>query len=259
MRSAKTSRKTKVRRQPIELSFPGPDEWQNIVSDCKLTPTQADTLKFTIDEALDEIRRHQVKLKNEPNRALLIDRLKKFDKALNRLLKECRRSADLMNVFLPSNTLAYISESMSFSAMSEALGRNVFPIDFDTKTTLASLEQDSHVAREMLGLKHGHLILTHFLEGIHAQLVRSVEWSRRNQGGRQADAARRHLIYELAKEAPEIIGKRATIAKTGKFVDLCTAVLLACGLPESGIATAIPSVVRKLRAYQNKWHIGRAR
>jgi hypothetical protein len=208
MPSAKTSRKTKVRRQPIELSFPGPGEWQNIVSDCKLTPAQADTLKFTIDEALGEIRRHQVKLMNEPNRALLVDRLKKFDKALNRLLKECRRSADLMNVFMPSNTLAYISESMSFSAMSEALGRNVFPINFDTKTTLASLEQDSRVAREMVGLKHGHLILTHFLEGIYAQLVRSVEWSRRNQGGRQADAASRHLIYELAKEAPEIIGKR---------------------------------------------------
>jgi hypothetical protein len=124
--------------------------------------------------------------------------------------------------------------------------------------TLASLEQDSRVAREMLGLKHGHLILTHFLERIHAQLARSIALSRQNKGGRQADAARRYLIYQLAEAAPEILDKPATIATTGEFVDLCTRVLTACGLPEPGIAKAIPPVVRKLRADQAKWTRGRA-
>src|SRR5262245_10551037 len=37
-----------------------------------------------------------------------------------------------------------------------------------------------------------------------------------------------------------ILGKAASVSTTGKFVDLCSAVLVACGLPESGIAKAIP-------------------
>ena len=67
-----------------------------------------------------------------------------------------------------------------------------------------------------------------------------------DEGGRPADAVRRYLIYQLAQAAPEIIGKAATVGSTGKFVDLCATVLVACGMPETGIAQAIPSVVRKL-------------
>ena len=48
-------------------------------------------------------------------------------------------------------------------------------------------------------------------------------------------------------------GKPATVATTGRFVGLCTAVLVACGLPEAGIEKAIPPVVKKLRANQAKW------
>ena len=57
----------------------------------------------------------------------------------------------------------------------------------------------------------------------------------------------------LAQAAPEIIGQAARIAVTGKFVDLCTSVAQVCGLPDDGIAKAIPPVVRKLRADQVKW------
>jgi hypothetical protein len=59
------------------------------------------------------------------------------------------------------------------------------------------------------------------------------------------------LIYQLAEAAPDIVGKLA--ATTGRFVGLCTVVLVACGLPEAGIEKAIPHVVRKLRANQGKW------
>ena len=48
----KTSRK---------LRFPPPREWQNIVQDFELMPTQAETLKVTLEEALDGINRYQAK------------------------------------------------------------------------------------------------------------------------------------------------------------------------------------------------------
>jgi hypothetical protein len=119
--------KAKTQRQPIELQFPPTAEWKNIVRDCKLPPAQADTLKITLEEALDGISRYRKKLQNQPSRALLVDHLKAFEKALGDLQEECRRSADLMQFFLPNDTLAYIGESLTSSAMSEALGRLSFP------------------------------------------------------------------------------------------------------------------------------------
>jgi hypothetical protein len=79
---------------------------------------------------------------------------------------------------------------------------------------------------------------------IHALLAKWVELKSSDKGDREAGFARRYLIYRLAKAAPEIVGKPATVAVTGTFADLCTSVALACGLPETGIAKAIPAAVR---------------
>src|SRR5262249_28588799 len=145
---------------------------------------------------------------------------------------------------------------------------DVFPKNYDfrieckrsqgERITLASLEKDTRPMREAVGLKHGHLILTYLIEGIHGPLERWIELDRLNEGGRKPDAARRHLIYRLAEAAPGILGKAASISTTGKFVELCSAVLVACGLPERGIAKAVPPEVRRLRADQAIWRIGHA-
>ena len=171
-----------------------------------------------------------------------------------------------MEFFLPSDTLGFIGESLTFSAMSEALGRDVFPKDYDfqiqvkqsegKRITLAFLEKDTRPRRGALGLKHGHLILTYLIEGIHRPLERWIELDRLNKGGRNPDAVRQYLIYHLAEAAPAILGKAASISSTGEFVDLCSAVLVACGLPESGIAKAVPGVVKRLRADRAKWRVG---
>jgi hypothetical protein len=249
--------------------FPEPELWANIVHDCKLTNAQANKLEITLQEALDEIDRYYSQLRSRPSRDVLVEHLKRFEKSLKSLQDECQRSAKLMEFFLPFDTLGFIGQSLTFSTMSEALGKDVFPNNYDfqidfkqsqgKRITLESMEQDTRPMREALGLKHGHLILTYLLEGIHGPLEKWIELDRLNKGGRKPDAVRRHLIYRLAQAAPAILGKAAAVSATGKFVDLCTAVLVACGLPESGIAKAVPGVVKKLRADQAKWRIGRPR
>jgi hypothetical protein len=243
------------------VSFPEPESWANIVCDCKLTDAQANTLKITLKDALGDIDRYQ----KRPSRDVQVKHLKLFEKALKRLRDECQRSAKLMEFFLPSDTLDFIGESLTFSAMSEALGRDVFPKNYDfqiqvkqsqgKRITLASMEQDTRPRRGALGLKHGHLILTYLIERIHGPLERWMELDRLNKGGRKPDAVRRYLIYRLAEAAPDILGKAAAVSTTGKFVDLCSAVLVACGLPESGIAKAVPPVVKRLRADQANWRV----
>jgi hypothetical protein len=240
------------------VSFPEPESWANIVRDCKLKDAQANTLEITLKEALDDIDRYQ----KRPSRDVQVKHLKLFEKALKRLQDECQRSAKLMEFFLPSDTLDFIGESLTFSAMSEALGRDVFPKNYDfqiqvkqsqgKRITLASVEQDTRPMRGALGLKHGHLILTYLIERIHGPLGKWMELDRLNKGGRKPDLVRRYLIYRLAEAAPAFLGKAASVSTTGKFVDLCSAVLVACGLPESGIEKAIPAVVKQLRANQAK-------
>jgi hypothetical protein len=255
-------------KQGARVTFPEPESWANIVRDCKLTDAQANTLESTLKEALDAIERYCSKLQERPSRDVQVKHLKLFEKALKRLQNECQRSAKLMEFFLPSDTLGFIGESLTFSAMSKAVGRDVFPKHYDfqidikqsqgKRITLASLERDTRPMREAVGLKHGHLILTYLIEGIHGPLERWIEVDTLNKGGRKPDAVRTYLIYRLAEASPDILGKAAAVSTTGKFVDLCSAVLVACSLPESGIAKAIPTVVKRLRADQAKWRVGHA-
>jgi hypothetical protein len=265
----KTSPKAKLHRQPVELRFPAAEAWNNIVRDFKLTPAQADVLKFTVEDALGGISSYQAKLKNQPTCPLLINRLYEFEKALAHLHNECRRSADLMHDFLPYDALEYVGRSLTFTAMGEALGKNVIPRNLDHKLedkrsvgeriTLAFMEEFSRPSREALGLRHGHLILARFIERIHSPLAKWIELKGLDTGGRPAGFARRYLIYRLAKAAPDLVGKPATVTVTGTFADLCTSVLQACGLPESGIAKAIPPIVRELRAEQAKLRADQAK
>jgi hypothetical protein len=185
-----------------------------------------------------------------------------MEKSLRRLQYECRRSAKQMEFFLPHETLAYIGRSMTLAAIGEALSENVYPKNFDiqlermgiegTPITLETLEERTLPKREALGLKHGHRVLTHFVDQIYAPLEKRIELDRLHKGGRKPQLARKHFIRELARSAPDIIGKRATVSTTGRFADLCFAVLPACGLSSEGVEKAIPGIVTQIRIDQGK-------
>src|SRR5262249_44994892 len=157
-----------------------------------------------------------------------------------RLQCELNRSANLMEHFLPHDTMEYIGQSLTFSAMGEALGTNVFPKNFDLQLqrmsskrrpiTLPSLEDSSRPMRGALGLKHGHLILMHFIDQVYALLKKWVALNKLNEGGRPPNLLRQFMIQQLAEQSSSIIGKRATTTRKGKFSELCVAVLPACGL-----------------------------
>lgn len=239
-----------MKQNDVPINSPSAEAWKDIIRDHKLTPAQERTLKDVLDSALADISRYRQKLRNEPDHALLVRRLKKFAKALGELRDECRRSVNLMQHFLPYDTLAYIGRSLTISAMSDAFGKDVLTERRDLKIDLMRASEDTPATRLAFGLKHGNLLLTHVIERLHGPLARWIELDRQNKGGRPANGVRWFLIHRLAESAIDIVGKPAAISSTGKFVELCTAVLVACGLPEAGIAKAIPGVVSTLRRDQ---------
>jgi hypothetical protein len=250
-----------VDEQGAQIKAPSDEAWEEIVRDHKLTPAQAGTLKWVINQALADIKRYREKLQSDPDRAELVSGITSLAKALAQLREECSRNMELMQHFLPYDALVLIGQSLTFSAMSEALGQNVFPPYHllrtrDDHVTIASIEEDTRPIRQALGLKHGNVLLRHLIERLHAPLARWLELDRQNEGGRPAELGRRYLIYRLAESAPDIIGKPAPVSKTGTFVDLCTAVLVACGVSETGISSVIPDVVTKLRGDQSDQEAG---
>jgi hypothetical protein len=108
-----------------------------------------------------------------------------MEEAFRGLQLELNRSAGLMIDFLPFDTLERIGNSLTFTAMGEALGKNVFPrnttIFIDgrpakaNQITMATLDDHHASQRRALGLNHGHTILKHFFESIYAPVKQWVE------------------------------------------------------------------------------------
>jgi hypothetical protein len=264
MAHTKRRKTNKSTRQKLiqELKFPEPDLWAGLVIDLGLDALQAHELKLAVQHTVLDIKNYNLRKSKEPERATLVTRLKLMERALSKLQYEIDRSIHLMNDFLPPETLEQIGKSFTFSAIGQALGEDVFPPDLDRSiadmiaagkpVTIAVLEEKGIPKRDVLGLKHGHKILKHFIDLINAPLRKWVEEDKLNKGGRPADVTRMYLIRALAKEAPNIIGRPATISTTGKFVDLCSLVIPACGVSPKGIEKAIPPIVRQWRAEQTR-------
>jgi hypothetical protein len=245
-----------------EVKFPEPGVWDDLVRDLKLNVSQSNELKITVQHVVEDIAYYRLVRSKEPARDILTTRVKLMEKALSNLQYQVDCSIDLMTHFLPDDTMARIGRSFTFSAIGEALGKDVFPQNFDffigrmladgKQVTMAALEELSRPKRGGLGLTHGHRILKHFIDAINAPLKKWLEIDKLNKGGRSPQVARTVLIHRLAEAAPGIIGKRAPVAATGSFVTLCSLVLPACGLSAKGVEKAIPPIVKPVRAEQER-------
>ncbi|WP_296712809.1 hypothetical protein [Rhodoblastus sp.] len=249
-----TKSEAKAKAQLVNITIPLSEAWDNLICDLKLTEAQAHALIITLRHVHADVEFYNQVVSARPERKELTRRLRLMEKAFAHLDYECRRNADVLEFVLPHDTGAFLGKSLTFSGMSQALGENVFPRNFDfqielmaAEGTLATLEERSRPMREALGLKHSHRLLPYLVEQTYAPLKKWVELDRLNRGGRTPQLERRLLIYELARSAPDIIGKEASVAKTGRFVTLCAGVMSACGLPAEGLENAIPGIVKQFR------------
>lgn len=251
---------TEVKKETktFTLAFPNPDDWKNIVHDLKLTTTQERELDITIRRVLADIEYYQALKSKSPPRDDLVAALKRLEKALGKVQSEMARSKHLMSHFLSNNTLEFIGKSFTFSAIGQAIEKDVFltRLDHDIRymieknnaITMAELEAFSCGDRMGLSYKHGAEILCHFIDVIHADLKSWTDLKRRDTGGHPADNIfRSYIIQRLAARSSFIVGRRATTTPKGKFAELCIAVLPACGFHSDGIEKAIEAVLGKMK------------
>lgn len=252
----------KATTEPQKLALPvlTQDDWDALVREQKLTPEQALALTMTLEHLYADLALEQAKRDAKPPRDQLVMRLERMEAHLASLLEEMERAKADMIHFLPSASLAEIGRAMTFQVIGEALGQDVVPERFKetnaSKTkklknrSPAEMEEATLPARESLGLKHGDVILRDFLDRVHKPMRSWIEKDKENSGGKPPQILRRHIVYALARSAPEIIGRKAAISETGPFVELCAAVLRSLRLPDDGVGKIAPDVVRQLRADQ---------
>jgi hypothetical protein len=123
----------------------------------------------------------------------------------------------------------------------------------DPDFRMAQIEERLAPHREARGLEHGGEFFTHYIERINKPMKHWIELDRLNRGGRPLkNLARDLLLFRLAEAAPAIIGRKATATAGGRFVQLCEAVDMACGLEDRGIERAVEKAIRELSKQRQK-------
>lgn len=247
--SAKPTAKKATRN--ILIQDPDPATLNEAIRDCDLNDEQAHELSIEIKLAVEDLRNYQSHLAKTPDRTTLIKKLKRIEKLFAKLNSELKTDSNLIEFIAPKAALDFLGKAVTHWAMVDAI-RASSTFDQATKNNirlLKHLKPDGNIAvkADVLAQQYAHIVLPDVIGKLHAPFRNWVDLDRQNKGGRPADFVRRHLIHQLALAAPRIIGGEAPIAATGRFVDLCTSVLRACGLPEEGIDKAIPGIIRQMR------------
>jgi len=242
-----------------ENSFrlPHKQEFLELARLLNLSRQQEVSLEEVLREVGTDLQIWRAFRERRSDRLEMMTNLKKMLKLMKALRDEVRRhEAELLD-FMPHRALQDMAALLTFSAISEARGKDAFPAHFHADVEaieqaqgrgpdLAEIEAFYQAKRSNFGLTNPAKLLTHFLDTLVQPMESLVEENRQNPGGRPILSERRFLIEALALAAPQILGEPATTSLAGRFVDLCDQVAVRCGLRTDGIDKAAAAVVREL-------------
>ena len=247
----------KAPKKERTIRYPTEKEFKAIVQRFKLTPEQAQALNLAIVKAVSSIQTYQAQNYSPEERKHLTNRIKSMEKLLRKLRYEVERSSDDILKYLPISILqmiglrasiGFIRETLGPSRFEETVGQNVkFLADRNNKITLEEIEMLCAPVHEAAGLIAGPTLMHAYIRDIHAALVMWLLTNKNSGSGKRPFIYRQYIILCLAAYAIEITGKVAPKASTGQFVDLCLAILSACGLAIKGAEKSVPGIVAKLR------------
>jgi hypothetical protein len=246
------------------FSLPSKDAFVELKENLCLSRPQAVALEEVlrdVDADLKIYRASQQKRPNRPDMLLNLNKTLRLAKALQRQIQ--RPGGDLLD-FMPHEGLRQIAALLTFSAITDARGKDAFPKDFAAdmralekdlghSPNLVEIESAYASKRAEFGLTNPAELLSHFLDTLIQPMESLVEFNRHDGGGRPISAERRYLIEQLVDAMPAIIGERPTASLTGRCVNLCELVIVACGLPSEGVDKAVVAVVQKLGKRRSKY------
>jgi hypothetical protein len=250
----------------IDFHLPTQEAFDELVRDQELDDVQADKLLLVLRDVNEDLKEHRKRLERGKPHPEVVRRFKRIAKVLNDLEYELDRLSKTMSDFLPLDpfeenglftTLGEIGLLMSFTAMEAALKREIRSRDPESYIKsvagdhpdfrIAQIEERFEYQRQAIGLNHGPELLRYAVERINQPIKTWFELDRFNRGGRpRKNPARDFLLVPLALAAPTIIGGEPTATAGGRFVRLCAAVVVACGLRRRGMERAVENALKEL-------------
>jgi hypothetical protein len=241
---------------------PTPQAFDDLVRDQKFDALQEHQLGLVLYHVDEDLKEQQKRLEGRKPRSELVRRLKRIAKILGDLEYEMGRWGKL-NDFLPADTREEIGVLMSFSAMETALKTEIQTPELRSEIEsllsecpdfrMVQVEDRLLARRQGRGLDCGGELFAHMIERVNQPIKTWFELDRRNRGGRpRKNFARDLLLYRLAESASGIIGRKATTTARGRFVRLCHAVTIACGLDDRGIERAVEKAIKELSNERRK-------
>jgi hypothetical protein len=222
----------------IAFHLPTQEAFDELVRDQELDDEQANKLLLVLRDVNDDLHEHP-RLDGRKPRPELVWRFKRIAKVLNDLEYELDRLSKARTDLLPLDTLEEnglvmtldeIGLLMSFTAIEAALKREIRSRDPESYI--------ESVAGELLRYAIGR---------INQPFKAWLELERFNRGGRpRKNPARDFLLLQLALAAPAIIRGEPTATAGGRFVRLCGAVVVACGLGAKRIERAVENALKEL-------------
>lgn len=253
----KKSSNKKSDTEVLRLSFPTEGDWNDLIKRFRLSDEQAHNMTVVLQQVIADLDQFRATMDAMPKRSQLVSRIKRLEKAFGHVAGEFKRAEKDLPHLLPHDVGSFIGLAMNFTAIGQALETEEFPVFVDLEIergirdnrhlTQKQIEEAGKPKRESLGLNHSHVLLPYLINGMHEPLRLWVELDRKNKGGRAPNMLRRYLAYWLIYEAEDILGKKPTIAQSGKFVEFCEAVFEACRLSYDGLDKILPALVKRVR------------
>lgn len=241
----------------LAFALPSAAAFKEIGRGLRLSAEQANNLGLAVRHAHADLEDHQRMLASRRPRPELVRRIERLSKAFSDLKDECDRQARHLEHILPLDMRADLGRIMTLSAMLDAIGEAAAPRQLEEairlhgkdgeRTSVQDFEQATAAIREMLGLKHAPALLPYLIGRLSQPLADWVAAESLNKGGNPGEVARNYLISRLAQAAPEIIGRKAAVSKTGPFVRLCETVVQECGMEMAGVSEAVARIAADMR------------
>ena len=238
------------RRRPLPVR-PSPEAWKEIRHDQRLTAGQLRALQVAVEHAITDIEQHEADRARKPDRAAFAKSAARIEKALVTVHRSLADTVEHHD-YLPGDFLALVGETLSVSALGKGAGSELHPRGARRSSRRArsgaievrEVEAAALQQRRALGIRYGAAALDQAARDLAGQLRTWLDKNREHPGGAPADHVRAHMIHVLAQHAESVLARPATGSKGGRFVRLCEAVFMACGLEVDGLE---PAIERSLR------------
>ena len=228
--------------EPTAIILPSADRLAELAKELELSEDGKHNLEIVLRHIKEDLDQMRFIERTAEERQDLIARLLLIERKLDDLRYECDRHAPVMNDIVPVDARAFIGHSLTFTAISELLGKDVVPDHVKNQSgevDILALEKSLEPARETLGVKYGGSLFVGLIRRIHNPLKLWVEnHAKLNTNSGYRRVARNHLLYWLIYEAEDILGPDG-VQKPGKLTRLCKAMVVECGLDEQGLDSAI--------------------